>query len=91
MEKSFSFYYTQQAALIRLQLIQNAAARVLTRTNSGVHISPILASLHWLSVTSRITYKALNSQDLSYVTQLIVLTRLPPLDPCALVTVGSQS
>ena len=63
MEKSFSFYCKQQAALIRLQLIQNDAARVLTRTNSGLHISPMFACLHWFSITSRFTYKALNNQD----------------------------
>jgi len=33
-----------------LQLIQNAAARVLMRTNRRDHISPVLAFLHWLPV-----------------------------------------
>ena len=33
-----------------LQLIQNAAARILTRTRRFEHISPALASLHWLPV-----------------------------------------
>ena len=33
-----------------LQLIQNAAARILTRTRRFEHISPVLASLHWLPV-----------------------------------------
>ena len=33
-----------------LQLIQNAAVRVLMRTNSRYHISSVLASLHWLPV-----------------------------------------
>ena len=30
-----------------LQLIQNAAAHILTRTRRFEHISPVLASLHW--------------------------------------------
>lgn len=42
-----------------LQLIQNAAARVLTRTRRFEHISPVLASLHWLPVKFRIDYKVL--------------------------------
>ena len=33
-----------------LQIIQNAAARTLTRTTRFEHISPVLASLHWLPV-----------------------------------------
>ncbi len=62
-----------------LQLIQNAAARVLTGTSKRDHISPVLASLHWLPVKSRIefkilllTYKALNGQAPSYLKELIV-------------------
>ena len=42
-----------------LQLIQNAAARILTRTRRFEHISPVLASLHWLPVKFRIDYKIL--------------------------------
>lgn len=44
-------------SLKTLQLIQNAAARVLTRTKKRDHISPVLASLHWLPVKSRIGFK----------------------------------
>ena len=43
----------------RLQLIQNAAARVLTRTRKFEHITPILKSLHWLPVQHRISFKIL--------------------------------
>ena len=42
-----------------LQLIQNAAARILTRTRRFQHISPVLASLHWLPVKFQIDYKIL--------------------------------
>ena len=66
-------------SLKSLQLIQNAAARVLTRTRKMDHISPVLASLHWLPVKSRVefkvlllTYKALNGQAPSYLTELLV-------------------
>ena len=57
----------------RLQLIQNSAARLLTKTKMRAHISPVLATLHWLPGTFRIdfkvfflTYKALNGQGPNY-------------------------
>lgn len=37
-----------QTLLVRLQLVQNTAARLLTGTRKHEHITPILASLHWL-------------------------------------------
>ena len=43
----------------RLQLVQNAAARVLTKTRMRAHITPVLASLHWLPVAFRIEFKIL--------------------------------
>ncbi len=43
----------------QLQLIQNAAARILTRTRKYEHITPVLRSLHWLPVTFRIDFKVL--------------------------------
>ena len=61
------------------QLIQNAAAWLLTGTRKRDHISPVLASLHWLPVKSRIefqilllTYKAFHGQAPSYLKDLIV-------------------
>ena len=58
----------------RLQLVQNAAARVLTKTKIREHITPVLASLHWLPVVFRIdfkilllVYKALNGLAPSYL------------------------
>lgn len=42
-----------------LQRIQNMAARVVTNSRKSDHISPILYSLHWLPVKSRIDYKIL--------------------------------
>ncbi len=38
------------------KLVQNAAARLLTRS---CHITPVLASLHWLPVNHRIQFKVL--------------------------------
>ena len=41
----------------RLQLKQNTAARLVTRTKPSEHISPVLFDLHWLPVNFRIQYK----------------------------------
>ncbi len=41
----------------QLQLIQNTAARILTRTRTSEHITPVLRSLHWLPVTFRMILK----------------------------------
>ena len=67
-----------------LQQIQNTAARLLTRTGRREHISPVLASLHWLPVKFRvefkillITYKALHSQAPSYIEELIEVYHPP--------------
>lgn len=64
--------------LHKLQLVQNAAARVLTRTRKFDHISPILSSLHWLPVKFRIdykilllTYKSLNGLAPHYLEELL--------------------
>ena len=45
--------------LKQLQMIQNAAARILTKTKRTDHITPILKYLHWLPVSYRIDFKAL--------------------------------
>ena len=45
--------------LSRLQLVQNSAARLLTGARKREHITPILASLHWLPVHFRIDFKIL--------------------------------
>ena len=63
----------------KLQLVQNAAARVLTRTRKYDHISPVLSTLHWLPVKHRIdfkilliTYKALNGLAPQYLSELLM-------------------
>uniref|UniRef100_A0A8C7XUV8 Reverse transcriptase domain-containing protein n=1 Tax=Oryzias sinensis TaxID=183150 RepID=A0A8C7XUV8_9TELE len=49
----------KKATLNRVQLVQNSAARLLTRTRKREHITPILKSLHWLPVSFRIDFKIL--------------------------------
>ncbi|KAI2643977.1 putative RNA-directed DNA polymerase from transposon BS [Labeo rohita] len=62
----------------KLQLVQNAAARVLTRTKKYDHISPVLSTLHWLPIKHRIdfkilliTYKALNGLAPQHLSELL--------------------
>jgi hypothetical protein len=43
----------------RLQLVQNAIARVVTKTPRREHISPVLKSLHWLPIKQRIIFKVI--------------------------------
>jgi len=47
------------SSINNLHLVQNAAARVLTRSRKYDHITPILSSLHWLPIKLRINYKVL--------------------------------
>ncbi len=62
----------------KLQMVQNAAARVLTRTRMYDHISPVLSTLHWLPIKHcidikilLITYKALNGLAPQYLSKLL--------------------
>ena len=40
-----------------MQLVQNAAARLITGTRRSDHISPVLRQLHWLPVRQRVDFK----------------------------------
>ena len=71
-------YGLPQAQLDKLQLIQNTAARIVSKTKKSQHITPVLRSLHWLPIHKRIvfkllllTYKALNGQASSYISDLL--------------------
>uniref|UniRef100_A0A8C8DH59 Reverse transcriptase domain-containing protein n=1 Tax=Oryzias sinensis TaxID=183150 RepID=A0A8C8DH59_9TELE len=63
-----------KSSLRSLQLVQNAAARLLAGTSRRDPITPLLVSLHWIPVDSRIkfkilllTYKALHGVAPSYI------------------------
>ncbi len=47
------------SSINKLQIVQNAAARVLTRSRKYDHIIPILQSLHWLPIMFSISCKIL--------------------------------
>ena len=64
--------------LVPLQRIQNFAARLVTRSRSFEHITPILRHLHWLPITQRIQFKILlfafkirNGQCPTYLSKLV--------------------
>ncbi len=68
-----------QSSISRLQLVQNATARLLTGAKKYDHVTPILASLHWLPVHFRVqfknllfVFKALNNQAPSYLKVLLI-------------------
>ena len=46
-----------RSLILRLQKVQNNAARLILRISKREHISPHLASLHWLPIDYRIKYK----------------------------------
>ena len=63
----------------KIQKVQNAAARVITKTKMRCHITPVLKELHWLPVRSRIqfkilllTFKCLHEQAPEYLKKLII-------------------
>uniref|UniRef100_A0A3Q3JTY3 Reverse transcriptase domain-containing protein n=1 Tax=Monopterus albus TaxID=43700 RepID=A0A3Q3JTY3_MONAL len=67
-----------QSGLARLQRVQNAAARLLVGGRKKDHITPVLASLHWLPVHFRVrfkillfVYKSLNGLAPSYLVELL--------------------
>ncbi len=42
-----------------LQLIQNAAARLIFNEPKRMHVTPLFINLHWLPIAARIKFKAL--------------------------------
>ncbi len=65
-------------AINKLQIVQNDAARILTRSRKYEHITPILQSLYWLPIKFRmsykillLSYKALNDLAHAYLTNLL--------------------
>jgi len=60
----------------RLQVVQNAAARLITNTRRCEHIMPVLQQLHWLPVCQRVqskiavlVYKALHNVLPAYLAE----------------------
>jgi exonuclease III len=71
-------YGIPEASVKKLQLVQNSAARLVSKTHKYEHITPVLKALHWLPVSQRIdfkvlilTYKALNGLAPSYIANML--------------------
>lgn len=63
-----------------LQLIKNAAACLLMSSKRQDYVTPLLTSLHWLPVgikelskIFRLTFKALNSQAIGFIAEMLIL------------------
>src|SRR5207253_11431843 len=73
------FYNLPANSLNRLQLVQNALARVVVPSvRRNHHITPTLRQLHWLPITKRITFKiafitfkTLHNKHPSYLAELL--------------------
>ena len=61
-----------RSLILRLQKVQNNAARLILGISKREHISPHLASLHWLPIDSRIKYK------LAFICYNCMSTNSPP-------------
>jgi DNA-directed RNA polymerase subunit F len=71
-------YGVPTTQLLKLQRIQNAAARLITRSKKHEHATPLLETLHWLPIRQRINfkillfiYKCLNNLAPIYLSELI--------------------
>ncbi len=53
------YYGISQSSIMHLQMVQNAAARLITGRRRFDHISPILISLNWLPVKYIIIFNIL--------------------------------
>ena len=53
------YYGLPNSQLIKLQRVQNAAARLVCNLPLGIHITPSLQQLHWLPVQFRVKFKIL--------------------------------
>ena len=71
-------YGITKTQLVKLQRIQNSAARMITGTRKYDSITPVLKHLHWLPMNERIefkvlvmVFKALHGSAPSYIQELI--------------------
>ena len=75
-------YGLPNSHIMKLQRIQNAAARLVTGTPKFCHVTPLLFHLHWLPISYRIkfkilllTFKCLYGQAPNYLIDLITIKK----------------
>jgi len=72
-------YGLPQSLISKVQSVQNAAARLLTGTRRGDHISPVLRQLHWLpEQLACFVYSSLSGQAPPYLADDIHLVSEGP-------------
>ena len=52
-------YGLPNSCILKLQQIQNSAARIIYKKKKFDHVTPLLKQLHWLSIRQRLEYKLL--------------------------------
>jgi hypothetical protein len=82
----------------RLQLVLNSAARAVTKTPKFHRITPILKSLHWLTINQRIhhkvislTHKTLKTGQPTYLRSLLSFTPYRSTRSASFVTLNRPS
>ena len=95
-----SLYHNLPTSQItQLQQIQNSLARAVVKATKSSHITPILRSLHWLTITERIeytsssqvTYEVLTTTKPSYLHNLITVQSPRSTRSLSLVTLARPS
>ena len=76
---------TPRFCINRLQLMQNKAAKLITKSKRRDHVTPLLRQLHWLPVEKRIefkiaciTYKCLNDVSAPNYLKSLIQVYNPP-------------
>ena len=74
----FSSIWPASSVIHKLQMVQHAAARVITRTRTFHSITPVLKKMHWLPVHKRnifkllvLTYRSIRSTAPQYLSSLL--------------------
>ena len=78
MSRGYTPRHAQTAGDLSFAVMQNKAARLVTRTSRLHHITPVLEQLHWLPLECRIqfkvivmVFKCLHSEAPSYLCDLL--------------------
>ena len=83
----------------KLQLVQNAAAKIITKSKKFDHVTLLLRQLHWLLICKRITfkvlllvYKSVNDMGPVYLRDLLIYYKREGLrhDPLSLEVSGTE-
>ena len=73
------YYGLPSYLILRLQRVQNNAARLISCTHTYDHITPVLIELHWLSIEYRLKFMILLHvfDVVTYLTDLITYQPVP--------------